>query len=320
MFDWRQTSLCFFLILIMSLPWSPRAGSFHTRKHQQHQQPLTPLQKTIVDQSLPPQPPPSPPPPPAETAPQPKPLTTHTTKENRNGPKSTTVNHRNGPLKPTNKDPSYESLVQAGQSDETFVKLKIPVYPCTTDIQCYPDRFKNFTIPSDYIYCDNRTLSCVCRDCFVSVNDSCTVERCYRYDNHRNECVNEMKSQKEAFIVSLFLSSTGAANLYIGQIALGYAQFAILLLIFASGCMAYCVKRCCINCCQCFEEECECCDCCEPFWSFCHESCSVICIFLSCTVVVFGLVVIAGWWLADLYSFIENSKLDGDGCALINDL
>ena len=97
--------------------------------------------------------------------------------------------------------------------------VHIPEYPCTDDFSCYPEENWNDTIPSKYVSCQNRT--CMCNDCFYSLNDTCAVKKCHRFENDTGSCVDDRKSQKEILILSIFLSSTGAANSYIGQNTLG---------------------------------------------------------------------------------------------------
>ena len=97
--------------------------------------------------------------------------------------------------------------------------LGLPEYPCTTNLNCYPKDIVNYTIPTKFIHCQNQT--CVCTDCFYSLNDSCVVKECHHFENDSGECVDERKSQKTVFLLSVFLSATGSANSYIGQATLG---------------------------------------------------------------------------------------------------
>lgn len=65
---------------------------------------------------------------------------------------------------------------------------------------------------------------CVCNDCFM-INDStggCRLCSDYSYRSNRSECGTDNRpSQLTAFLLSLFLSATGAANFYIGRNDLG---------------------------------------------------------------------------------------------------
>ena len=94
-------------------------------------------------------------------------------------------------------------------------------YTCTTDEDCYPPDVQNSTIPRDIISCDNSSGLCQCNNCFVRENDTCTLLDCHHYDSEGMQCVDQRRSQKTAFILSVVLSSTGAANFYIGQYLLG---------------------------------------------------------------------------------------------------
>ena len=66
---------------------------------------------------------------------------------------------------------------------------------------------------------------CVCTDCFMSIDGSrCQICTDYPYDNAQDRCGRDGRPrQLTAFLLSLFLSSTGAANFYIGQNGLGKA-------------------------------------------------------------------------------------------------
>ena len=94
-------------------------------------------------------------------------------------------------------------------------------YACTTDKDCYPSNLQDTTIPPNYINCDTSRGLCRCNDCFVRENDTCALARCHRLSSNNTQCVDQRRSQKTAFLLSVFLSSTGAANFYIGQYALG---------------------------------------------------------------------------------------------------
>ena len=96
----------------------------------------------------------------------------------------------------------------------------IPKYSCTLDSQCHPAG-SNYTIPSNLVRCDNVTGTCVCNECFSLWNDTCSVKRCHHFDEPSGVCEDNKKSQKTLLVLSVFLSSTGAANFYIGQEALG---------------------------------------------------------------------------------------------------
>lgn len=92
-------------------------------------------------------------------------------------------------------------------------------YPCQNDVDCYPKAYENSTIPNYLVHCKDQV--CQCQNCFYSLNDSCAMRSCHYFSNSSGKCVSKRKSQFEAFLLSLFLSATGAANLYIGQNTLG---------------------------------------------------------------------------------------------------
>ena len=97
--------------------------------------------------------------------------------------------------------------------------LRLPRYPCSTSQDCYPKDNVNDTIPAKYVNCTDNT--CECNGCFYGLNDSCAIEACHRFRYSSQECVDERKSQKKVFLLSVFLSSLGVANTYIGQNTLG---------------------------------------------------------------------------------------------------
>ncbi len=66
---------------------------------------------------------------------------------------------------------------------------------------------------------------CQCSDCFMlNSNGTCEASLCpdYLYNNNSNVCgADSRPSQLTAFLLTLFVASTGAGNFYIGQDALG---------------------------------------------------------------------------------------------------
>ncbi len=78
-------------------------------------------------------------------------------------------------------------------------------------------------VPSNLVHCNTDTGVCVCEECFVRLNNLCTVLEplCRNYSSSTRQCVDNRKSQKTALLLSVFLSSVGAANFYIGNYALG---------------------------------------------------------------------------------------------------
>lgn len=94
---------------------------------------------------------------------------------------------------------------------------------CQTNADCLPSGVSN--ISSDLVSCV--AGQCLCMDCFMSDDDSGRCRRCndYPYDPVLRICGRDDRPrQLTAFLLSLFLSSTGAANFYIGQDGLGKAH------------------------------------------------------------------------------------------------
>ena len=80
-------------------------------------------------------------------------------------------------------------------------------------------------VPQSLVECATGGV-CVCNECFeldstgrCTQNMMCPDE--YYFSRDTGACVDERPSQLTAFLLSLFLSSTGAANFYIGRNGLG---------------------------------------------------------------------------------------------------
>ena len=64
----------------------------------------------------------------------------------------------------------------------------------------------------------------MCNECFeLADNGTCVEVECedWRYDEAGRKCNDDRPKQLTAFLLSIFLSSTGAANFYIGRDDLG---------------------------------------------------------------------------------------------------
>ena len=76
----------------------------------------------------------------------------------------------------------------------------------------------------------------MCSDCFVRLHDVCSVAECHSYQPSELECEDKRRSQKTAFLLSVFLSSVGAANFYIADHKIGkpayiFTTFVLVLLL-----------------------------------------------------------------------------------------
>ena len=88
---------------------------------------------------------------------------------------------------------------------------------CQNNSNCYPD---GITSPISYISCVQG--KCICSgSCFTLNGPICGFSKCGSYDSNTGICTSFAKSQTVAFLLSLFVSSVGAANFYIGQNGLG---------------------------------------------------------------------------------------------------
>lgn len=186
------------------------------------------------------------------------------------------------------------------------VSYRQDLTPCTNDSECFP----HVQVPSDLVSCING--SCLCLYCFIpnTTTGHCVINKpCLDYDFQSNKCVDLRKSRVTALVLSVLLSSLGAANLYINQLSLGLAQLSLFVLLAASLC-------CCItySCCLvCREDECEdccCCECCDEETQFVYSCLCVTCLALLLVVVI------VFWWAVDLAVFALNDRGDGNGCPL----
>ena len=143
-----------------------------------------------------------------------------------------------------------------------FLVLCCRAFNCTHDLDCV------YEMPSmsqsEKIACLNGT--CLCLDCFTanaSTGHCQLYTPCFDYDPNDDTCIDLRQSQTTAFILSLFLSSIGAANFYIGQYVLGGTQLGLLLTIFllcysCTCCVCFCCGSepdCLPDCCQLCDEE-----------------------------------------------------------------
>uniref|UniRef100_A0A1X7VUS3 TM2 domain-containing protein n=1 Tax=Amphimedon queenslandica TaxID=400682 RepID=A0A1X7VUS3_AMPQE len=178
-------------------------------------------------------------------------------------------------------------------------------FECVTASECYPPDVTDTSL----ILCVQGV--CLCYPCFQfdSGTGKCSVSQCFTYEPATDECVDNRKSQREAFLFSFFLSSLGVANFYIGEIILGIIQLSITL-CFICVCCSCCCYMCCL---VCSEDSCTCC--------FNEDSFLPVCTLVSFVSIGFSLLLtIACWWIVDLIVFILNERNAGDGCTLRNNL
>ena len=119
---------------------------------------------------------------------------------------------------------------------------------CTDDRDCYPNEYSNQTIPTRLIECTNNI--CFCGDCFSQDdNGRCVIENeCYYYNDRTAECVDNRRSQVTAFVLSMLLSSVGAANFYIERYDLAVSQLVLFLFTLVFPCCMICIPLCFICC------------------------------------------------------------------------
>ena len=190
-------------------------------------------------------------------------------------------------------------LVQCG-SDSQHHRTSRQTFTCSNQEECLPGRFRNngTVVPPNLIDCIQGM--CICQDCFmVSAAGSCSLRECRDYA--RDGCQDDRRSQLTALLLSIFLSSVGAANFYIDRDGLAAGQLVLFLIILFSSC-AVCFPLCCV-CCASDQE----------------KTVGIILSIYFCfitTLIILASLALTAWWIADLVIFANNDRDDGDGCML----
>lgn len=179
------------------------------------------------------------------------------------------------------------------------------VQPCTQAAQCHPIGFAagGVTVPPSLVNCS--AGECVCSECFYFDSDSnrCAVDTpCRTYDTDGDTCEDHRRSQRTAFVLSVILSSTGAANFYIARYELAVPQLLVLLVLIIASCTGRLVQQ--------FSGD-----------KIRTENACVFCTaIVSLIIAIVAALIIVSWWIADMIIFIRNTRTDGDDCALREDL
>lgn len=136
-------------------------------------------------------------------------------------------------------------------------------------------------------YCNQTTLG----DCFVLRNNSCQENTCYKYMPELGTCRKGTRSRTVAILLSFFLINFGAANFYIERFELAIPQIVLglLLCFFQFGSCAVAATR--------------------------DDSTSVPCI-VCCSINSLLSLLFVSWWIADLVTFVVNSRPSRDNCPL----
>lgn len=176
---------------------------------------------------------------------------------------------------------------------------------CTMNSDCFPPQFT--VVPTVLIECSSG--QCLCRECFTFVNGTCAVDSCpdYFYNQPSQMCVDDRPSQLAAFLLSFFLSATGAANFHIDRDDLAAAQL-VILLVFLISSYTLCYIPCCLACCGTDKENVK------GTGLFVCTICLVVLLIVALFLVIWA------WWIADLVIFARNDREAGNGCTLSPDL
>ena len=175
---------------------------------------------------------------------------------------------------------------------------------CITQSDCLPNQLLNGSVASPLVSCSNGV--CLCTSCFMKNESSntCYVQPpCTDYNTITSSCVDTRQSQLTAFLLSLFLSWTGAANFYINQLALAIPQLLIGILACCLGIVMRIVRSVCCN--KDGEDQ---------------NIFQLLCFCAVCLPVLIIPLIQLAWWIADLVIFVRNERLDGRGCPLIANL
>ncbi len=171
---------------------------------------------------------------------------------------------------------------------------------CINSTDCYPPGLPGgISIPESLVVCAE--ASCVCRDCFElnATSGLCQVdEPCQSYDIASQECDDDRRSQKIAFLLSVFLSCTGAANFYIERLELAIPQLLLLVVLFVCALVAKILHQ--------FADR-------EKLWL-------TVTAWVSAIVAILAAFTMLAWWIADMVIFLMNDRDDGDDCPLDGDL
>eukprot|EP00731_Ephydatia_muelleri_P001333 Em0001g1333a len=167
---------------------------------------------------------------------------------------------------------------------------------CSSSSDCYPADLNGSVVPPLYINCSDHKC------------------KCWMYDVATRTCTDLRKEQRTAFLLSFFLSITGAANFYIQRYDLGGVQLGIFLLLPIVLLLLFCLILMVI-----FVID-------LLFISRCREYFEPIygsggCLWwpilvLSCT----WILLVAMWWVTDLFVFAADLRPSGDGCPLKHNL
>eukprot|EP00731_Ephydatia_muelleri_P002409 Em0001g2409a len=175
---------------------------------------------------------------------------------------------------------------------------------CLNNTDCYPTVLKGSAVPSDYIKCES--YNCICSgNCFKLNGFICDFSVWGEYSNATNNCTtaSDLKDQKTAFLLSLFLSSIGAANFYIGRNDLAIPQLVMTVVIVIPVALAihcYCSLRA-------LKRG-------KGLGPLAFVLLSYGAVILVILVIL--VLIIISWWIADLVVFVNNERTDGSGCPL----
>lgn len=205
-------------------------------------------------------------------------------------------------------------------------RVKKQSFLCSTPEDCLPQRFRSnsTTVLPSVVDCVQH--QCICSKCFrVSNEGNCVLRDCHDYTD--NSCQDNRKSQRTAILLSVFLSSIGAANFYIERNALAVGQLVVGITMYFIICTCPCFLVCCFCCLDqdpdkssseskkinVFKDKGD-----NAFKDiFAKATCCMLtyCVIAAICIVILLLAIIA-WSIAEVLMFAINDIEDGDGCKL----
>ena len=192
-------------------------------------------------------------------------------------------------------------MATLASSSPLLIKRQSPP-SCTDQMDCLPEELSNASVASALVSCT--AGECSCSSCFMrnGTSNTCYVQPpCTDYNTQTSSCVDTRQSQLTAFLLSFFLSWTGAANFYINQLGLAIPQLLIGILACCLGFIARIVQSVCKD-----GEE--------------RNIFQVLCLCFLCIPTLLIPFIQLAWWIADLVIFVQNSRPDGRGCPLVPNL
>lgn len=172
---------------------------------------------------------------------------------------------------------------------------------CSQSYQCNPVELGNTSI--SFIQCLIENGQCQCNDCFLlnsTVNRCYILSNCTSYNNSTRQCTDIRRSRTNAIIYSAILTISGAANFYIERWELAIPQLLLGISFTLLPFIGVCIKGALDHR---YDEDYE-----GPVKIISWTLLGMISVLVTTPMAV--------WYIIDLVTFINNTRLDGRGCPL----